>query len=389
MNLRRFPWPLLLALSILGCRGMTEQEAFVPLFNGVDLTGWQPMNAAPDTWSVRDSMIVCTGAPRGALRTDRQYENFIVELEWRHVTEGGNAGFFVHADAIPNVGSAFPRTIEAQIRDGNHGDLFSMQGAALVPDRPDPEREGRCRPSEERVKPLGEWNHYRIESRDGRVTLAVNGKVVSGGSQAVPRKGYLSLESEGAEVYFRNLRILELPSTNPPADQIAREDEGFRTLYTGVDLSGWLADEASGWLVEDYTLSFDPDSAAGPSPLLTTAAYEDFELLVDWRIRGDSTGAEAGAVVLRGESGIRVGIGTSASGSGSVSGAPVSGRADRPVGQWNRFVLSVDRGMLRIDLNGERVSEQPVPSEMPGQGPVGLVVEGTRVQFANLFLRPL
>lgn len=49
-----------------------DEDGFVPLFNGRDLTGWVNANCAPETWSVRDGKIFCTGHPVGALRTTRQ-----------------------------------------------------------------------------------------------------------------------------------------------------------------------------------------------------------------------------------------------------------------------------------------------------------------------------
>src|SRR5438046_9193253 len=69
-----------------------DDNGFVPLFNGRDLNGWVNANCAPETWSVREGMIPCTGRPTGAMRTTRQYENFIMEVEWRHLTSGGNSG---------------------------------------------------------------------------------------------------------------------------------------------------------------------------------------------------------------------------------------------------------------------------------------------------------
>jgi hypothetical protein len=54
-----------------------DNDGFAPLFNGRDLTGWVNANCAPETWSVTNGMIHCTGHPTGALRTSRQYENFI------------------------------------------------------------------------------------------------------------------------------------------------------------------------------------------------------------------------------------------------------------------------------------------------------------------------
>ena len=76
------------ALSV----GLAADEDFRPLFNGRDLTGWVNANCAPETWSVREGVIHCTGKPTGALRTTRQYENFILEVEWRHLTSGGPDG---------------------------------------------------------------------------------------------------------------------------------------------------------------------------------------------------------------------------------------------------------------------------------------------------------
>ena len=83
-----------------------------PLFNGRDLTGWKPVNVAPSTFTVRDHMIVSTGVPTGVMRTDRMYENYFLELDWRHMKKGGNAGVFVWADAITSPGVPFARAIE-------------------------------------------------------------------------------------------------------------------------------------------------------------------------------------------------------------------------------------------------------------------------------------
>ena len=195
-----------------------DAEGFRTVFNGKDLSGWVPVNVAPETFTVRDGLIVSTGVPTGVMRTERPYENFIIELEWRHVKPGGNAGLFVWADPLPAPGVPFTRGIEVQILDGqntanytSHGDVFSIHGATFVPDRPHPAGWMRSLPDEKRAKPSPEWNHYRVECRDGAIKLAVNGKVVSGGSECTPRKGYVCLESEGAPVVFRNIKIRELP----------------------------------------------------------------------------------------------------------------------------------------------------------------------------------
>ena len=79
----------------------------VPLFNGKDLTGWHNINCAPGTWSVKDGAIHSTGAPICELRTERMYENFVLDVEWMHLTPKGNAGVFIWADPLPRAGSRF------------------------------------------------------------------------------------------------------------------------------------------------------------------------------------------------------------------------------------------------------------------------------------------
>jgi hypothetical protein len=70
-----------------------------------------------------------------------------------------------------------------------------------------------CRsfPSRQLSRPSPEWNHYYIRAINGEVRLWVNGAEVAGGSDCQPATGHLCLESEGAPVEFRALRIRELP----------------------------------------------------------------------------------------------------------------------------------------------------------------------------------
>ena len=207
-----------------------DKDGFRPLYNGKDLSGWVPVSVKPDTFQAREGLIYSTGKPTGVMRTDRMYENFVMEVEWRHLKPKGNAGIFVWSDAYPTTHRVFTRSIEVQVLDGretknytSHGDLFAIHGAKLKPDRPHPAGWPRSLPSEKRAKPSPDWNHYRITCNDGRITLAVNGKVVSGGSECHPRKGYICLESEGSPVEFRNLRIKELPSTGATRAETALE----------------------------------------------------------------------------------------------------------------------------------------------------------------------
>ena len=104
-----------------------DADGFVPMFNGRDLSGWANINCAPETWSVRDGKIYCTGKPVGGLRTVKQYENFIVELEWRHLQRSGNSGFFAWGSAINAPGVPFLRGIEVQMLDHGYAEDFEKK----------------------------------------------------------------------------------------------------------------------------------------------------------------------------------------------------------------------------------------------------------------------
>ena len=287
---------LFTAAAVLSPAAEPGKDGFVPLFNGKDLTGWVNVNAHPGTFVVKDGEIVTTGEPTGFLRTERQYENFVLELEWMHVepTRMANSGLFVWGDPLPAVGTPYTRGIEVQVLANyktdwatSHGDVFAIQGATCKPDRPHPKGAMRCLPSEERCRPPGQWNHYKVVANNGAIKLHVNGKEVSGVSECHPRKGYLALESEGAECHFRNIRIKELPSTNPKPEQIAQAWEGHVSLFNGLDLAGWKAD-AGAWAAAGGVLS-----ARGTAPLISEKAFRPGELVFDWKLPAKSKGEPA------------------------------------------------------------------------------------------------
>jgi hypothetical protein len=266
-----------------------EEDGARPLFNGKDLTGWVNVNCHPGTFFVKDGEIVTTGNPTGFLRTEKQYENFVLDFDWMHVepTKMANSGLFVWGDPLPATGTPYTRGIEVQVlinfapKDGwatSHGDIFSIHGARCTPDRPHPRGIERCLPSENRVRGAGEWNHYKVTANDGVIKLEVNGKEVSGVSKCTPRKGYLALESEGSECHFKNIRLKELPSTNPKPEEIAKVAEGHVSLFNGLDLKGWKTGEGA-WKVSGGKLV-----ATGKAELVSEKSFGVAELIFDWKV---------------------------------------------------------------------------------------------------------
>jgi hypothetical protein len=216
-----------------------DAPVFRNLFNGKDLTGWVNVNTAPDTWRIEKGMLVCSGQPIGVMRTERQYENFVLHVEWMHTEPGGNSGMFLWSGPRANPRSPFPDGVEVQVLELEwpelhkqngvtppvayvHGELFGVGKVKTVPDNP---RGTRSMSIENRCKGKGEWNTYDVVAVDGVIKLSVNGKFVNGISGTSQKKGYICMESEGAKIYFRNIRIMELPPGVTRPEQSAPEEE--------------------------------------------------------------------------------------------------------------------------------------------------------------------
>src|SRR5581483_1619452 len=164
------------------------------------------------------------------------------------------------------------------------------------PDRPHPDGWKRCLPSGNFTRGEREWNHYRVEGNDGRITLAVNGHEVSSVSKCSPRKGYLALESEGSECHFRNLKIKELPSTNPKPAEIANVAQGHKSLFTGLDLAGWKADDEAKkhWTPRDGVLRYDGKGEA----LVNAGTYVQPEYILDYRFPAKADAKDASCEIV-------------------------------------------------------------------------------------------
>jgi hypothetical protein len=185
------------------------------------------VNSADETWTFEGDLIKCTGQPVSVIRTEKQYTNFELTVQWMHHKPKGNSGVFVWTtpESIERLTKAgkpgLPQGIEVQVLDleygqpnpadwyTSHGDVFPV-GVQMKPFPPVAPNGQRSFPSKQLSRAHGQWNHYYIRAINGEVRLWVNGEEVSGGTNCEPRKGYLCLESEGSPITFKNLRIREV-----------------------------------------------------------------------------------------------------------------------------------------------------------------------------------
>ncbi len=201
---------------LMAITSATAEE--VSLFNGRDFTGWthtlqDEKVKREEVWSVQNGTIVCKGEPRGYLRTEKDYENYVLTLEWRwpEGTTKGNSGVLVHSSTPKAIG-VWPKSIEAQLALGNAGDIWIIGTTIEIPDA---ERRVMGRRhlnlSDNSEKPVGQWNAYEVTARGDELLIKVNGELVNHARKCSETKGAICLQSEGAEVHFRNIRLKPLP----------------------------------------------------------------------------------------------------------------------------------------------------------------------------------
>jgi hypothetical protein len=213
---------LSLGVGLAAALADDKDEGWTKLFNGKDLTGWKrfldPKN--PKTkdidldkfWTVKDGVILCDGSVNGYIITDKEYENFVLRVQWRwgesaKEKKNPNSGVFVHVVGDDKI---WPKAVEAQLMADHAGDFWLVDGFKLKIDesRHDPNSARHyLRTKDDVEKPRGQWNQYEITCKGNTVKLVINGQTVNEGTEAELTKGKILLQSEGAEIHFRNIEL--------------------------------------------------------------------------------------------------------------------------------------------------------------------------------------
>jgi hypothetical protein len=241
---------LVLALAVVSCANGQSEET-IPrhgklkrLFNGKNFSAFdiflnaRPLNSDPEkVFQIENGMLHISGAELGGLVTKKEYKNYYLRAEFKwgealcgHCTgKARDSGIQYHING-PLV--LWPRMMEFQISEGGTGDIWLIKGPSLevggatYQSSPDPgdnqylriARIGRgelqnvtgFRSQNEVENPHGEWNTVELIANHDRVMQFVNGKLVNKGEHANTTRGKIDFESEGAEIYFRNMVIASL-----------------------------------------------------------------------------------------------------------------------------------------------------------------------------------
>ena len=161
------------------------------LFNGKDLAGWTPVHEV--TFVVTNSNLrLVTGM--GWLRSEKQYKDFALELEWRALVSEYDSGIFIRAGL---EGKPWPK-------GGWQVNLAGAALGALV------KGYKTIVPAETPRAPLNKWVKMKIEVRGNKVSLDVDGERAWEYDGVDAEQGYVGIQAENKSFDFRNIRIQEL-----------------------------------------------------------------------------------------------------------------------------------------------------------------------------------
>ncbi len=194
------------------------------IFNGKNLEGWskyltsQGVNKdSHNVITVQDEAIHVTGQDFGYLVTDKKYGDFHLSLEFKwgekkfppREKEKRDAGVCFSVDL--SVNKIWPRGAECQIQEGDVGDLWLIDSVTAFVDgiQMEPSDNAYMAKLKDGERPHGEWNTVEVFFKKGRFKFYVNGVLVNEGEYLSITSGRILLQSEGAEVFYRKVKIEE------------------------------------------------------------------------------------------------------------------------------------------------------------------------------------
>jgi len=146
-------------------------------------------------------VIECNGEPNGYICTRKSYSNYILSFEFRYPKQKGNSGVLNYISGPHKI---WPACVEVQGHYDNLAMIFAMGGAK------GPRNNGDKAAREKARKPHTEWNQLEVTSQNGVLSAKLNGTLIAKAGPYIVRKGQIGLQSEGAPIHFRKIKIKEL-----------------------------------------------------------------------------------------------------------------------------------------------------------------------------------
>ncbi len=416
----KLPTLLFAVLLMPICGAFAENDALRDLFSNGKLDAWNGagyvLNEGVLTATEKSEMLVSKAL----------YTRYVLDFDFKLPAEGS------HTLVLHYAGQGDPQKSGVAIPL-----LGATANAAAVPTQAHGSIAGLVASVSPALKPAGEWNHQRITVVESSIAIELNGAMISRAnlndlSAKQPdhlglkqRAGQIVFLGRGSGASFRNVKIHEMV---PAANTAGVTEAGFKPLFDGKSLQGWVHDPATTreWFAQDGALKHT-GKLGEPRNLWTEKTYGDFTMVFDWRwshrgnimpqpiiesngkIKLDEKGEpqrieveeQDSGIFIRGNEKSQVNLWNWSVGSGEIYGyrhedstpdevraaCTPKLRADQPTGVWNRMMIQAKGNRVSVSLNGRVVIEAADLSEMPARGPIGIQHHGQALEFANVWIR--
>jgi len=406
---------LLSGLFYTGCKQadnqLTEQEmeeGWILLFDGKSLDGWRDFKAEGVTapWKTEKGTLTSLGEgsdSTGYIVSEKEYENFILTFDWK-ISEGGNSGLLYHVVERPEYKVPYVTGPEFQLIDDigfpQKLEEWQMAGADYAMYVADKEKK--------QLEKAGSWNTSKIVFDNGHVEHWLNGQKVvefeawtedwfvrkTGGKwdfapeYGLARSGHFALQDHGDRVWFKNMKLKELPKK--PSQEV---------LFNGRDLSGWDVYGTELWYVDEGELVCESGPEKKYGYLGTRKYYNNFDLSLEFKQISDGNSG----VFIR--SYIKTGVNVSgwqvevappgndtggiyeSYGRGWIAQIPDEKENILRKDEWNTMRIKVAGDNVTTWLNGEVMTE--LADEKIGQGKGRIMLQihsggGIKVRWRNI-----
>ncbi|MEX2513831.1 MAG: DUF1080 domain-containing protein [Cyclobacteriaceae bacterium] len=407
---------------------MPEGKGLTPLFNGQNLEGWQGMVANPlkraamnektlareqqiadevmeKGWTVEDELLIFTGEGQNIV-TEEEYGDFEMYIDWK-ITEEGDAGIYLRGTPQVQIWDTARTEVGAEVGSGG---LYNNQS----------------HPSKPLVvadNPVGEWNTFHIIMKGEKVTVYLNGELVTDnvtlenywdGTAPLFAEELIELQAHGTYVAYRDIYLKELKTEK---FELSEEEkaEGFKVLFDGTNLDQWAGNKTD-YVVEDGILAIYPDRG-GSGNLMTKEEYEDFEFRFEFKLTPGANNGLGIRAPLTGDAayaGMELQIIDNTAEiysqlkdyqyHGSLYGvAPAKKGHQKPVGEWNYQEVIVKGDQVKVILNGTTILDvnfadarengtldgRDHPGLSKDKGHIGFLGHGDIVYFRNIRVNKL
>ena len=413
---------------------MPEGEGFVALFNAEDLTGWKGLVSNPieranmnertlerkqqvadeemrASWKVENGELIFTGEGNN-IATEKKYGDFELILDWKIYDDGhkeGDAGIYLRGTPQVQMWDTSRVDVGAQVGSGGlYNNQVNESDPLVVADNP-----------------LGEWNHFRILMEGDRVTVYLNGELVTDNvilenywdrDSPIFSEEQIELQAHGSRVAYRDIYIREIPRAEPYELTAEEKKEGFEVLFDGTNMHQWMGNTKD-YVIEDGNMVVRKPEFGSGGNLFTKEQYDDFVYRFEFKLTPGANNGLGIRAPLEGDAayeGMELQILDNTAEiykdleeyqyHGSLYGVAAAERGYlKPVGEWNYEEVIVDGNKIKVILNGHTILETDISDAIengtldgkdhPGlkreKGHIGFLGHGSEVWFRNIRIKEL